>query len=171
MNRISKAALAALVFASLALSGCGGGEKASGEKTVVYATTGYGREMGDAGLDPHENYSGWSTVRYGVGETLFRLSDAMTPEPWLAKHFEYVDDSTVDIELCEGISFSSGRKMDGEAVKECLEALVAKNPRAAFDLLRSTGSMPQKIQCAFIRRNPARVLFFIFAIPTQPSWI
>lgn len=109
MNRISKAALAALVFASLVLSGCGG-EKASGEKTVVYATTGYGREMGDAGLDPHENYSGWSTVRYGVGETLFRLSDAMSPEPWLAKHFEYVDDSTVDIELREGISFSSGRK-------------------------------------------------------------
>ena len=81
MNRISKAALTALVFTSLALGGCGGGEKASGEKTVVYATTGYGREMGDAGLNPHENYSGWSTVRYGVGETLFRLSDAMTPEP------------------------------------------------------------------------------------------
>ena len=83
MNRIFKAALTALVFTSLALAGCGG-EKASGEKTVVYATTGYGREMGDAGLNPHENYSGWSTVRYGVGETLFRLSDAMTPEPWLA---------------------------------------------------------------------------------------
>lgn len=134
MNRISKAVLAALVCTSLVLGGCGGEKKASGEKTVVYATTGYGREMGDAGLDPHENYSGWSTVRYGVGETLFRLSDAMTPEPWLAKHFTYVDDSTVDIELREGISFSSGRKMDGEAVKECLEALVAKNPRAAFDL-------------------------------------
>lgn len=132
MNRISKAVLTALVFTSFALGGCGGGEKASGEKTVVYATTGYGREMGDAGLNPHENYSGWSTVRYGVGETLFRLSDAMTPEPWLAKHFEYVDDSTVDIELREGVSFSSGRKMNGEAVKECLEALVAKNQRAAL---------------------------------------
>ena len=47
MNRISKAALTALVFTSLALGGCGGGEKASGEKTVVYATTGYGREMGE----------------------------------------------------------------------------------------------------------------------------
>ena len=62
MNRISKAVLTALVFTSLALGGCGGGEKASGEKTLVYATTGYGREMGDAGLDPHENYSGWSTA-------------------------------------------------------------------------------------------------------------
>ena len=54
MNRISKAALTALVFTSFVLGGCGG-EKASGEKTVVYATTGYGREMGDAGLNPHEN--------------------------------------------------------------------------------------------------------------------
>ena len=44
---------------------------ADGEKTFVYGTTGYSEEMGDAGLNPHDNYSGWSALRYGVGETLF----------------------------------------------------------------------------------------------------
>ena len=37
------------------------------EKTFVYGTTGYSEEMGDAGLNPHDNYSGWSAVPYGVG--------------------------------------------------------------------------------------------------------
>ena len=44
---------------------------ADGEKTFVYGTTGYSEEMGDAGLNPHDNYSGWSALRYGVGETPF----------------------------------------------------------------------------------------------------
>ena len=55
-----------------------------GEKTFVYGTTGYGVQMDDTGLNPHSAYSGWSAVRYGVGETLFKFSDAMEAEPWLA---------------------------------------------------------------------------------------
>ena len=51
------------------------------EKTFVYGTTGYSEEMGDAGLNPHDNYSGWSAVRYGVGETLFKYNDNMEIEP------------------------------------------------------------------------------------------
>ena len=30
---------------------------ADGEKPFVYGTTGYSEEMGDAGLNPHDNYS------------------------------------------------------------------------------------------------------------------
>lgn len=51
------------------------------EKTFVYGTTGYSEEMGDAGLNPHDNYSGWSCLRYGVGETLFKYNDNMEVEP------------------------------------------------------------------------------------------
>ena len=36
-------------------------------------------------MDPHEAYQGWSAIRYGVGETLFKFDDAMQPQPWLAK--------------------------------------------------------------------------------------
>ncbi len=58
------------------------------EKTFVYGTTGYSEEMGDAGLNPHDNYSGWSCLRYGVGETLFKYNDNMEVEPWLAESYD-----------------------------------------------------------------------------------
>ena len=86
------------------------------EKTFVYGTTGYSEEMGDAGLNPHDNYSGWSAIRYGVGETLFKYNDNMEVEPWLATDYEFTDDTTVKITLREGVKFSSGRIMDAQAV-------------------------------------------------------
>lgn len=109
----------------------GGGVRA---KRLVYGTTGYGVEMDDAGLNPHEAYSGWSAVRYGVGEALFKFNDAMEPEPWLATGYEFADSTHCTIALREGVRFSSGRAMDGQAVKECLEHLVAVHDRAAADL-------------------------------------
>ena len=104
------------------------------EKTFVYGTTGYGESMGDAGLNPHDNYSGWSTIRYGVGETLFRYNENMEVEPWLATDYEFVDDTTVKITLRDGVKFSSGRVMDAQAVKECLEDLMEVHDRAPYDL-------------------------------------
>ena len=127
----------ALILA-VGLTACGGPSAgttaAPAETTFVYGTTGYGESMGDAGLDPHDNYSGWSALRYGVGETLFRYSDAMEPEPWLATGYTYLDDTTVQISLREGVRFSSGRTMDAQAVKECLEDLVGRHDRAPSDL-------------------------------------
>ena len=63
-------------------SGSATASSAAGGKTFVYGTTGYGVSMEDNGLDPHNGYFGWSCLRYGVGETLFKFSDAMEPEPW-----------------------------------------------------------------------------------------
>lgn len=107
---------------------------AEGGKTFVYGTTGYSEEMGDAGLNPHDNYSGWSCVRYGVGETLFKYNDNMEVEPWLATDYEFVDDNTVKITLRDGVQFSSGRAMDGQAVKECLDHLIETHDRAPGDM-------------------------------------
>lgn len=99
----------------------------------MYGTTGYGVEMDDASLNPHSAYSGWSAVRYGVGETLFKFNDNMEPEPWLATSYEFVDDTHCKIVLRDGVTFSSGRAMDGEAVKECLDDLIATHDRAPRD--------------------------------------
>lgn len=103
-------------------------------KVFRYGTTAYGPEMGNAGLNPHDNYSGWSAVRYGVGETLFRFTNAMEPEPWLAVGYEQLDDYSVKIFLRDDVYFSSKRKMNGTAVKQCLEHLIANHDRAAGDL-------------------------------------
>ncbi|MDD6065045.1 MAG: ABC transporter substrate-binding protein [Firmicutes bacterium] len=106
----------------------------TGEKVFNYGTTAYGVEMGNTGLNPHSDYSGWSTVRYGVGETLFKFNENMELEPWLAESYEQVDEYTVRITLKDNITFSSGRKLDGQAVKECLEDLIAVHDRAPGDL-------------------------------------
>ena len=104
------------------------------DAAFAYGTTGYGPEMDDAGLNPHSNYSGWSCVRYGVGETLFKFSDSMEPQAWLAESYEFATDTEVVIKLREGVRFSSGRDMDAQAVKECLDDLLAQHDRAPLDL-------------------------------------
>lgn len=126
----------ALISLGLAagLAGCGGGSAPKGEKPFVYMTTGYGVDMGDAGLNPHKNYSGWSAVRYGVGETLFKFSDSMEPTPWLAESYQFLDPNTVEITLKSGITFSNGNPVDGAAVKACLDHLIAVHDRAPRDM-------------------------------------
>ena len=136
---MKKKILAAVLAAAMVMSMTGvpaaakSKEKSEGT-TFVYGTTGYSEEMGDAGLNPHDNYSGWSCLRYGVGETLFKYNDNMEVEPWLATDYEFTDDNTVKITLRDGVKFSSGRTMDGEAVKACLEDLIANHDRAPYDM-------------------------------------
>ena len=131
---MKKKLIAAILTGAMLAAGMTTSVWADGEKTFVYGTTGYSEEMGDAGLNPHDNYSGWSALRYGVGETLFKYNDNMEVEPWLATDYEFVDDTTVKITLRDGVKFSSGRDMDAEAVKECLEDLIAVHDRAPYDL-------------------------------------
>lgn len=131
---MKKKLIAAVLAGAVMISGLSVSVMADKEKTFVYGTTGYSEEMGDAGLNPHDNYSGWSALRYGVGETLFKYNDNMEVEPWLATDYEFVDDTTVKITLRDGIKFSSGRTMDAQAVKECLENLVKVHDRAPSDM-------------------------------------
>lgn len=118
----------------LTISGCNGEHTNSAEKVFNYGTTAYGVEMHNTGLNPHNDYSGWSAVRYGVGETLFKFNEKMELEPWLAKSYEQLDDYTIKITLKDNIKFSSGRTLDGQAVKECLEDLIKTHDRAPNDL-------------------------------------
>ena len=131
---MKKKLIAAVLAGAVMISGLSVSVMADKEKTFVYGTTGYSEEMGDAGLNPHDNYSGWSALRYGVGETLFKYNDNMEVEPWLATDYEFVDDTTVKITLRDGVKFSSGRTMDAQAVKECLENLVKVHDRAPSDM-------------------------------------
>lgn len=104
------------------------------EKVFNYGTTAYGVAMENAGLNPHDTYCGWSTLRYGVGETLFRFNENMELEPWLATDYEQLDEYTVKINLRDDVNFSNGKKMTGEAVKDCLENLILVHDRAPQDL-------------------------------------
>ena len=111
---------------------------AADKKTFVFGDTTFNAENEEADINPQNTYAGWACIRYGVGETLFRYSDTMEIEPWIAKEYENIDELTWKITLNDGVVFSNGRACDGEAVKESLEALVANHERAAGDLCIDT---------------------------------
>lgn len=124
--------LAAALAAALLLAGCA----AAPDDTTAFVLGDptFGPEHEQADIDPHNAYSGWACIRYGVGETLFRYTDAMEPQPYLATGYTRSDDCTWTITLRDGVRFSSGRALDGQAVKECLEQLIAVHARARADL-------------------------------------
>ena len=111
---------------------------AAEKKTLVFGDSTFNAENEEADINPQNTYAGWACIRYGVGETLFRYSDTMEIEPWIAKEYENIDELTWKITLNDGVVFSNGRACDGEAVKESLEALVANHERAAGDLCIDT---------------------------------
>ena len=63
--------------------------------------------MLDVGTNPHDGYTGWSTLRYGVGETLFKYDDSMQIQPWLAKSYEFIDNNHVKIQLRDCLLYTS----------------------------------------------------------------
>ena len=132
-NIIKLAGIILVIAAVSGIAGCGK-STASTEKVFYYGDTTFNAENDETDVNPHNGYSGWACIRYGVGETLFKYSDTMELEPCLAESYENVDELTWKINLKDGITFTSGRKLDGEAVKECIEHLVAVHKRAAGDL-------------------------------------
>ena len=143
--------LAGIILVMAAVSGIAGCGKstASTEKVFYYGDTTFNAENDETDVNPHNGYSGWACIRYGVGETLFKYSDTMELEPWLAESYDievtgynnqtnklhlFDIDSVDETIVKDGITFTSGRKLDGEAVKECIEHLVAVHKRAAGDL-------------------------------------
>lgn len=87
-------------------------------------------------LDPADNYNGWGTIRYGVGETLFKLDKSLNVVPVLVTDYDLSDDKlTWTLTLRDHVLFHNGDVMDGKAVKASLERLVANNERAASDLM------------------------------------
>lgn len=127
-----------LVMAAMLTADCGG-EKApepqkSAERVFTFGDTTFNAENEVPDVNPHNAYSGWACVRYGVGETLFRYNDRMEQEPWLAESFELEDELTWKIRLRDDVTFSNGRKLDAQAVKECLERLIRVHQRARGDL-------------------------------------
>ena len=125
--------LTALSLVLTLLAGCGNTAPETGEKTMVIGDTTFNSENWEETVDPHRTYNGWACIRYGIGETLVRYTDSMELEPWLAKSWSNDGDRTWTIVLQDNVNFSSGRKMDAAAVKQCLEHLLENHDRAPGD--------------------------------------
>jgi len=127
-----------MCVAATAVSGCKSSTgsddvqaEPSGEKKLVFGST-----QGAQTVNPADGYQGWYTIRYGVGETLFKLDDTLEPQPWLATDYQLEEDKlTWIITIRDGVTFQSGNPMDAAAVKACLERTVQMNDRAPTDLM------------------------------------
>lgn len=148
--------LAGVVLSLCLLAGCGSSPQATQTATTfVLGDTTFNAENEEPDVNPHNAYSGWACIRYGIGETLFRYTDQMELEPWLASDYEQVDENTWVITLRDGVRFSSGRAVDGQAVKECLEHLVQVHDRARADLMvRSITAQEQTVTVVTQAPNP-----------------
>ena len=139
MKKIISVIMIMLMTVSLCV-GCGsssGGDStqaaSSGKKTMVIGDTTFNAENWEETIDPHTTYNGWACIRYGVGETLVHYTDNMELEPWLATSWENDGNLTWTIQLRDDVKFSSGRIMDAEAVKQCLDHLLEVHDRAPSD--------------------------------------
>ena len=103
------------------------------KKTMVIGDTTFNSENWEETVDPHRTYNGWACIRYGVGETLVHYTDSMELEPWLATDWTNDGNCTWTVTLRDGVKFSSGRDMDGAAVKQCLDHLLEVHDRAPSD--------------------------------------
>jgi peptide/nickel transport system substrate-binding protein len=151
------------VLTLVALAGCSDSSKSGedGSKTLVYGTTStWSTENEDHGFDPHSSYCGWTTIRLGVGETLFKFDDNMQIQPWIASGYEFTDDTTCVVTIKDNVTFSNGKKVDGAAVKACLDDLVARHDRAPSDLkITSIEADGQKVTIHTSEANPALVYY------------
>ncbi len=80
-----------------------------------------------AGIDPAKDWEGWFTIRFGIGETLFRLTNDFNVEPWLASSYKKIDNQTWEIHLKENITFSNGNPVNSDAVIASLQRLGEKH--------------------------------------------
>ncbi|WP_455543691.1 ABC transporter substrate-binding protein [Intestinibacter sp.] len=139
------------------LSGCsnGGSGSSDGKKELVYGTGVY---VTTGSLDPAEtNCNGWFTLRYGPGETLFKVQDDGSIEPWLVDTYKNVDKNTWELIIKDGIKFSNGKEVTGEAVKASLERVLANKAIKAgkalsVDSIKADG---QKLTIKTSKPNPA----------------
>ena len=162
---------AAMVLGMLA--GCGGAKQETGKATEKNESVsgetktaadenaedveftfsiGNSNTTGGFSFDPAVDYQSQKTVTMGIGETLFVLDDE-TKEvcPHLAESIEQKDDTTWEITVRNGITFSNGRTLDAEAVKQALEYIFANNTR--IGTMADCASMEADGQILTIKTN------------------
>ncbi len=128
--------LLSLLMLGTLLTGCGGSSaddsgtaensSASGEKSMVIAT---GQSC--TTLDPVQNYDGWYTVRFGIGQTLTKFDDDFSVSGWLVEDdYSSSDDNTVwTFTVRDDVVFSNGTKLTAELVKASIENVFENGTR------------------------------------------
>lgn len=133
---IKKTLLVAMIAVALATcalfaSGCSSKSKSDGPKELNAGSTTY---FFAESMDPASEWDSWYLSYYGIVENLYKVSDDLTPEPWLAEGATSEDNKNWTIKIKDGIKFSNGEPVDAAAVKAAWERTYAENSRGAETL-------------------------------------
>lgn len=140
MTKKIAAVLLCMAMVFTLLTGCGNSNAgttatATATTTAAAATTGGTLNSVEgfaySTLDPHKDYNSWHDQKYGLTESLFRLTDDMKVEPWLAESLE-VQDNVATLTLKDGVCFSNGNPLTADMVKRNLERLAENNKRFKY---------------------------------------
>lgn len=119
-----------LTLCMLCASGCSSVRSDAAKELKAGSTTYFFAES----MDPASEWNSWYLSYYGIVENLFRVSDDLTPEPWLAESATSSDGKTWTVKIKDGITFSNGEAVDAAAVKAAWERTYAENSRGAETL-------------------------------------
>jgi peptide/nickel transport system substrate-binding protein len=86
--------------------------------------------FGPPTLEPTNNISSYA-IRFGLGETLLRVTPDGSFVPWLAESVTALDPLRWQVKLRSGVTFWNGRIVDADAVRGSIMRAIAKNPSTA----------------------------------------
>ncbi|MDA0262787.1 MAG: ABC transporter substrate-binding protein [Chloroflexi bacterium] len=150
----------------LAILACGGPASATPTGSVVAESSGAPTGSAEQRVlkvaltfldEPPDPYqTGWLAVPTGLAETLFRLSDDLKPEPWLATGAVQTAPETWEITLREGVTFHNGVSMDAAKVKGSLDLALQRRPgtRVLLDIARTEVKDPYTVLITTNSPNP-----------------
>ncbi len=110
--------------------GSPGDKSPSPDETGMEKAITVGEAQFPTNMDAALGWNGWYTVKYGIGETLVRLTTDMELEPWLAETWTQDDDFTWRLQIREGVYFTNGEELTAEKVKASLDRALELNTRA-----------------------------------------
>ena len=123
------------------LAGCAGNNNApeesgnAGDNTPSHLNVAMCMWM--EGLDPAIGWTGWTTMRCGIAETLLTADENMEIVGQLADSWEQVDELTYRFHIRQGVKFSNGNDLTPQAVKESIERTAELNSRGSNLMLDS----------------------------------
>lgn len=123
-------------------------DKTSGDKSVTLLFS-----FASKTIDPHQD---WMGVRAGIAETLVKIDEDLTIQPWLAQSWTQTESNQWTFTISEGITFHDGTIVDGEAVKASFERLIETNDAMASNLkIESMEAAGQEITFVTTEDYPA----------------
>ena len=150
--------------------------EASGKKVLREASTAYGIDTTDDPVVGGWNY--WHLMYNGMGETLFKVGDDGSMQPWLAESATKTGPKTFEIKINDAAMFSDGNPVTAEAVMNCLartEDAEGGLARGTLDIADMSAdgqvlTITTATDMAYIESYLANGIFVIYEMPEGDSF-